>query len=84
MAGDEIGLRYQVSGVNGLRAEAQVRNRHRAGFLGVINEISLRVVVGVLADDLDGILVGAHRAVGAQSVEHGTHDVSGSMENSGS
>ena len=70
MAGDEIGLRNQIAGVNRLRTEAQMRNRHRARFLGVVNEVALRVVVGVLADDLDGILVGAHRAVRAQAVEH--------------
>ena len=28
-------------------------------------------MLGVLADDLDGILVGAHRAVSAEAVEHG-------------
>ncbi len=70
MAGDEIGLADQVDRANRLRAEAQVRDGHRAGLLRVIDEVALRVVVGVLADDLDGILVGADRAVRAQPVEH--------------
>ena len=56
-----------------LRAEAQVRGGHRAGLLGVVNEIALREVVGLFADDLDGVLVRAHRAVGAQAVEQRPH-----------
>ena len=71
MAGDEVCFRNQVAGTDRLRSEAQMRDGHRAGFLGVVNEISLRVVVGVLADDLDGILVGADRAVCSQTVEQG-------------
>ena len=77
MAGDEVRFRNQVAGVDRLRSEAQVRDRHRAGFLRVVDEISLRVIVGVLADDLDGVLVRAHRAVRAQAVEHGANHAVG-------
>ena len=71
MAADEtrtVGL-YQVTGVNRLLAETQVGHRRRTGFLGVIYEVALRVQVGGLADDLDAVLVGAHRPIAAQSVE---------------
>jgi hypothetical protein len=59
----------------GSRAEAQVRDRDRAGLLGVVDEVALGEVVRVLADDLDAVLVGADRAVGAQAVEQGAHHV---------
>ncbi len=39
------------------------------GLLGVVDEVALRVVGRVLADDLDGVLVGAHRAIGTEAVE---------------
>ena len=73
MAGHEIRLGNQVGGVNRLGAKAQVGNRDRAGFLGVVDEVTLRVVVRIFTDDLDGVLVGAHGAVGTQSVEDGAH-----------
>jgi hypothetical protein len=69
MAGYKIGARDQVARVQRLRAKPQVRHRHRAGFLGIVNEVSLREMIGLLADDLDRILVGAHGAVRAQPVE---------------
>ena len=40
-----------------------------AGLLGVVLEVALRVHIGVVADDLDGVLVGADGTVGAQAVE---------------
>ena len=59
----------------GLGPEAQVRHRLRPGLLRVIDEVRLHVDVGVLADDLDGVLVGADRPVGAEAVEHGPEHV---------
>ena len=77
MAGDEIGLAHQVDRANRLGPEPQVRDGHRAGLLRVIDEVALRVVVGVLADDLDRVLVGADRAVRAEAVEHRAHHLVG-------
>ena len=75
MAGHKIRLRDEIGGTDGPRPEAQVRYRHGAGFLRVIDEVALGVEVGVLADDLDGVLVGAHGAVRPQAVEDGAHGV---------
>ena len=50
-------------------AEPQVRHRHRARLLRVVDEVALRVQVGLLADELHRRLGRAHRAVAAQSVE---------------
>ncbi len=50
-----------------------MRSRHRPGFLRVVDKISLREIWRLLADDLDGIFVGAHRSIGAQTEEHGPH-----------
>ena len=50
-------------------AEAQVGNGQTAGLLGVVSEVRLRVHIGVVADDLDGVLVRADGAVRAQAIE---------------
>ena len=69
MAGHEIGAADQIGRTDRLGPEPEMRDGHAPGLLGVIDEIPLRVIVRSLADDLDGILVCAHRAVGAQPVE---------------
>ncbi len=53
----------------GVIAEAQVADGHAAGLLGVVLEVGLDVLVGVVADDLDGVLVGADGAVAAKAPE---------------
>ena len=73
VAGHEIGLRNQVSGVDGFRAKTQVRDGDGAGLFRVIHEVPLRVVVRVLTNDLDRILIGAHGAIRAEAVEHGSN-----------
>jgi len=52
-----------------LRAEAEVGDRVGAGLLRVVEEVALGGVRGVVADDLDGVLVGADGAVRAEAVE---------------
>ena len=49
--------------------EAQMASRQAAGFFGVILEVSLHILVGIVTDDFAGILVGADRAVGAETPE---------------
>ena len=48
MTRDEIRLADQIRRTNRLRPEPQMRHRHAAGFLRVINEIALRVIVRLL------------------------------------
>ena len=47
MAADEDGSGDQVRRANRLRPEAQVRDRHRARLLRVVDEVALRVLVAV-------------------------------------
>ncbi len=47
----------------------------RAGLLGVVDEVALGEVVGLLTDDLDRVLVGADRAVRAEAEEEAAEDV---------
>ena len=49
--------------------KAQVADGQAAGLLGVVLEIGLDVLVGVVADDLGGVLGGAHQAVGPDAPE---------------
>ena len=69
VAGHEVRLGDVVGRADGLLAEAQVAFGDAAGLLGVIFKIRLDVLGRVVADDLDGVLVGAHGAVGAQAPE---------------
>ena len=73
VAGDEVRLGDEVAGADRLVAEAQVGGGDGAGLLGIVNEVALGVVVGLFADDLDGVLVGADGAIRAESVEQGAH-----------
>ena len=54
-----------------------MRHRHRSRFLGVVDEVSLSVIVCVLANDLDRVLVRADRAICAQAIEHGANHAVG-------
>ena len=62
-----------VRALDGLVAEAQVADGDAAGLLGVILEVGLDILVGVVADDLDGVLVRADGAVAAEAPEHAAH-----------
>ena len=77
VAADEVGLGDQVAGADRARAEAQMGDGDGPGLLGVVDEVALGVVVGVLADDLDRLLVGADGAVASQAEEDGANDVIG-------
>ena len=63
--------------MNRLLAETQVRGGHRSRLLRVINEVALHIQFGLFADDLDGVLVGAHRPIRAQAEEHGAYRIHG-------
>ncbi len=75
VAADEAGRADQIRRVDRVRPEAHMRHRLRTGFLRVVDEIALRVQWRGLADDLDAVLVRAHRAVRAQANEQGTDDL---------
>jgi len=69
VAGDEIRIGHIVGGADGVLAEAQVALGDAEGLLGVVLEVRLTVHIRRLADDLDGVLIGAHRAVRAETPE---------------
>ena len=69
VAGHEVSLVDIIRAADGVIAEAQVADGHAAGLLGVVLEVRLDVLVGVVADDLDGVLVGADGTVAAQTPE---------------
>ena len=69
VAGNEVGLVHQIGGLDGRLTEAQMADGNTAGLLGVIGEVALCIHVGVVADDLDGVLVGADGTVRAETPE---------------
>ncbi len=71
VASHEVGRSDQIGRSDGQVAETQVRRRVTARLLGIVREISLAILVGGTADNLDGVLVGTHRTVGAQTEEEG-------------
>ena len=48
--------------------ETQVRTSETTWLLGVVREVSLAVLVGVVTDNLNRVLVGAYCTVGSQTV----------------
>ena len=69
MAGNEVSLVDVVGAADGLIAKAQMADGNAAGLLGVILEVSLNVLVGMVANDLGGVLVCADSAVAAETPE---------------
>ena len=69
MAADEAGLRHQVRRADGLGTETQVRGGLGSGLLGVVDEVRLGVEA-LVAQNLDGVLVGTDRPVRPQAEEH--------------
>ena len=59
----------QVGGFDLLMTETKVRHGNTAGFLGVIIEVSLCVHIGIVTDDLDGVLVSTYGTVCTQTPE---------------
>ena len=53
----------------GVFTETQVRHGNTAGLLGVIIKVCLSVHIGVVTDDLDGVLVCTYGTVSAQTPE---------------
>jgi len=76
VAGDKFGRSYQIWSSDNTFAESDVRDRNSAGLLGVVNKITLRVKIGVFANNFDGILVGADRPVGAQTIKKAAKNIS--------
>ena len=69
MAGNEVRLIDVVRALDGLVTKTQMADGDTAGLLGVVLEVCLNVFVGMVADDLDGILVGADGTVTAETPE---------------
>ncbi len=65
----EVGGCHQISRADGLVAEAEVRAGESARLLGVVGEVGLAVLVGVVADNLHRVLVGTDCTVGSKAVE---------------
>ena len=83
VTGHEISLVDVVRALDGLVAEAQMADRDAAGLLGVVLEVGLDELVGVIADDLDGVLVGTDGSVAAETPELACDSACGSGVGSG-
>ena len=75
VAADKIGRADEIGRADRPGSEAQMRDRLRARFVRIVDEIALRVECGIFGDDFDAVLVGADRAVGTQAVEDRTHHI---------
>ena len=64
MAGDKIGVLNKIRRADIFFAEADVGSRHGTGFFGVVDEIALRQIVGIGADNLHRVFIGAYSTVG--------------------
>ncbi len=71
VASHEIRGVHQICGADGMIAETQMRAGESTRLLGVVGEICLAILVGVVTDDLDRVLVGTYRSVSAKTEELG-------------
>ena len=69
MAGDKVGLGHVVRRTDRGITKAQVRDGDAAGLLGVVLEVGLDVLVGVVADDLDSRFVSTDSTVRTEAPE---------------
>ena len=74
MASHKVRFVDQVGGFDLCLAETQMGDRNTTGFLGVIIKVCLYVLIGVVADDLDGVLVSTDSTVCSQSPELAVDD----------
>ena len=79
--GHEIGVQYLVGRIDHGFPKSQVRNGNTAGFLRVVHKMSLGIEFRIVADDLNGVLVGAYRSVGTQAVELALNHIVGKNGN---
>ncbi len=80
---NEVCLVDVVGALYGLVTETQVGNGDAAGLFGVILEVCLDILIGMVADDLDGVLVRADGAVAAETPELAGNRALGSSIGSG-
>ena len=83
VASYKVSLIDIVRGLDGAVTESEVRNGDTAGLLGVILEVCLNELVGMVADDLDGVLVSTNGTVTAETPELALNHISGSCVGSG-
>jgi hypothetical protein len=69
VAANKISLRNKISRADGVFAHAQVGNGQTTGFFGVIDEVSLGIPRGRIADDFDVVFGRRDAAVAAQTIE---------------
>ena len=77
VAGNEISRFYIIGRPDRYVTKTQMRFCYATGFLRIVFKISLYVLVRVIADDLDGVLVGANRTVRAKAPELAADDAFG-------
>ena len=66
MTCNETSRGNQIWGLDRVWPKSKMRNRLRTGFVGIIDEVALRIFFCIFGDDLYTVLVGADRAVRAQ------------------
>ena len=69
MTGNKVCLVDQVGGFDRFMTETKVGHCNTTRFLGVIIEVSLCVHIGIIADDLDRVLVCTYSTVGTKTPE---------------
>ena len=69
MASHEVRRGHQIGRADRCVTETQVRAGEAARLLRVVREVSLAILVGVVADNFYTVLVGTHGTVGTEAVE---------------
>nr|OZC14316.1 hypothetical protein SPACI_52760 [Sporomusa acidovorans DSM 3132] len=63
MAGNKIGFMNEIRRFDRFFPKPQMGNGYTAGLFGIIGKIGLGIHVGVIANDLNSIFVGAYGSI---------------------
>ena len=73
MDGNQVRFVNEIGAVDRVRPKTQMRNGERARLFGIIDKVALGIIVGLFADNLNRILVGADCAIRTQAPENRTY-----------
>ena len=65
----------EVSRLNRVVRETQVRSSHRAGFTRVVNEVTLTIFTSVFCNNFNRVFVSTNGTISAQAEEYGTNNI---------
>ena len=75
VAGNEAGACNLIRCFNRILGKTQVRNGNTTRFFGIVDEVSLTIIIITVGNNFNGVLVGTDRTVCTQAHKDTTGDI---------